>query len=51
MKILLIEDEIKIAEFVVNGLTQAGYQVDHAQDGLAGLNLIQQNNMTWWCWM
>ena len=42
MKILLIEDEIKIAEFVINGLTQAGYQVDHAEDGLAGLHWMQQ---------
>lgn len=42
MKILLVEDEIKIAEFVIKGLTQAGYQVDHAQDGLAGLQWIEQ---------
>jgi two-component system OmpR family response regulator len=42
MKILLIEDEIKIAEFVINGLTQANYQVDHVEDGLVGLHLIQK---------
>jgi len=42
MKILLIEDEIKIAEFVINGLTQAGFQVDHSQDGLTGLYVVQQ---------
>jgi len=43
MKILLVEDEIKIAEFVLNGLAQAGYQVDHVADGLAGLQVIEQN--------
>jgi len=42
MKILLIEDEIKITEFVINGLTHAGYQVDHTEDGLVGLDLVQQ---------
>ena len=40
MKILLIEDEYKIAEFVVKGLTAAGHQVTHAADGEQGLALI-----------
>jgi two-component system OmpR family response regulator len=40
MKILLIEDEAKIAEFVIKGLQQAGYQVDHVGDGASGLALI-----------
>ena len=33
MKILLIEDEAKIAEFVVKGLSAAGYDVTHVDDG------------------
>ena len=40
MKILLIEDEYKIAEFVLKGLTAAGHQVTHAADGEQGLALI-----------
>lgn len=40
MKILLIEDETKIAEFVIKGLRQAGYDVDHVGDGASGLAMI-----------
>ena len=40
MKILLIEDEVKIAEFVTQGLRSAGHEVTHAQDGEHGLDLI-----------
>lgn len=40
MKILLIEDEYKIAEFVLKGLTAAGHQVTHVADGEQGLTLI-----------
>ncbi len=37
LKILLIEDEAKIAEFVVKGLSAAGYDVTHVDDGEQGL--------------
>jgi DNA-binding response OmpR family regulator len=37
MKILLIEDEIKIAEFTILGLTSAGFKVTHVSNGAAGL--------------
>jgi len=37
MKILVIEDDAKIASFVVRGLRQAGYEVENAADGKAGL--------------
>jgi hypothetical protein len=40
LKILLIEDEVKIAEFVTQGLRSAGHEVTHAQDGEQGLDLI-----------
>ena len=33
MRILLVEDERKIADFVVRGLTENGYSVDVAHDG------------------
>jgi two-component system OmpR family response regulator len=37
MRILVVEDDKKIASFVVNGLKQSGYAVDLAADGEAGL--------------
>ncbi|MGB7293564.1 MAG: response regulator transcription factor [Thermodesulfobacteriota bacterium] len=39
MRILVIEDDKKIASFVVNGLKQAGFAVDHAVDGEDGIHL------------
>src|SRR5438445_7763544 len=33
MRILVVEDDKKIASFVVNGLKQSGFAVDHAEDG------------------
>ena len=40
MKILLIEDEAKIAEFVIKGLSAAGYDVTHLDDGERGLAAV-----------
>ena len=42
MRVLLVEDDAKIAAFVRNGLTQEGFTVDHAADGLGGLSLASQ---------
>lgn len=39
MRILLVEDDSKIAAFVTKGLKEAGFAVDHAVDGEAGLHL------------
>ena len=39
MRLLLVEDDIKIAQFVTNGLREAGFAVDHAVDGEEGLHL------------
>ena len=33
MRILVVEDDKKIASFVVNGLKQSGFAVDHAAEG------------------
>ena len=38
MRILLIEDDLKIASFVLKGLKEAGFTADHAADGEAGLH-------------
>ena len=37
MRILVVEDDKKIASFVLNGLKQSGFAVDHASDGEDGL--------------
>ncbi len=39
MRILLVEDDTKIASFVTKGLKAEGYAVDHAEDGENGLHL------------
>jgi two-component system OmpR family response regulator len=39
MRILLVEDDVKIASFVSKGLKKAGYAVDHATDGEEGFHL------------
>lgn len=39
MRLLLVEDDQKIASFVKNGLKAEGFAVDHAADGTAGLDL------------
>lgn len=39
MKILVIEDEAKTAKFLKKGLSEAGYVVDVAADGLEGFHL------------
>ena len=39
MRLLLVEDDIKIASFIIKGFEAAGYAVDHAADGEEGLHL------------
>ena len=41
MRVLVVEDDAKIASFVVRGLKQNGYAVDHASDGETGLALAE----------
>jgi len=42
MRILVVEDELKAAEYLHQGLTESGYIVDHAANGADGLHLAQQ---------
>ena len=44
MRVLVVEDDDKIATFVVRGPKQAGYAVDHAPDGETGLALAESTN-------
>ena len=39
MRVLVIEDDNKIASFIVNGLKQAGFATDHSANGEDGLHL------------
>jgi len=39
MRLLLVEDDLQIASFIVKGLKEAGFAVDHAADGEDGLHL------------
>lgn len=43
MRILLVEDEAKVASFVKRGLKEAGYAVDTAENGEDGLFLAENN--------
>jgi two-component system copper resistance phosphate regulon response regulator CusR len=43
MRILVIEDEVKAAEYLHQGLTESGYVVDKVHSGLDGLHLIRQH--------
>ncbi|RSK44771.1 response regulator [Hymenobacter perfusus] len=43
MKILLVEDEPKLASFVKKGFGNEGYEIEVAYDGRVGQSLIQQN--------
>jgi len=38
MRILLIEDDSVIADFITKGMKQAGFAIDHMEDGITGLH-------------
>jgi len=44
MRVLLVEDEMGISRVLKRGLEEAGYVVDVAFDGAAGLELAETNN-------
>lgn len=43
MKILIVEDEQKIADFLLEGLSGQGHTVEHAADGQQGAQLALKN--------
>jgi DNA-binding response OmpR family regulator len=43
MKILLVEDEASVASFIIRSLTEEGYEVSLAPDGLLGLTMAQSH--------
>lgn len=44
MRLLVVEDEKRIADFLARGLESAGYGVDLAPDGASALNLVHQTD-------
>ena len=46
MRILLIEDDAKIASFIEKGLKEAGFSVDSYADGKSGLEQAIDLNVT-----
>jgi DNA-binding response OmpR family regulator len=44
MRILIVEDEAGIIQFLQQGLEEEGYQITSASDGLKGFELIQKEN-------
>lgn len=42
MRILLVEDDARTAQFIKKGFTQAGFRVDSAADGMEGLFMAQE---------
>ncbi|MBO9637154.1 response regulator transcription factor [Siphonobacter aquaeclarae] len=43
MKILLVEDEERLASFIRKGISAEGYEVEVAYDGRTGLSLFRRN--------
>lgn len=44
MRLLVIEDEVKLAEYLRKGLTEEGYVVDVAHNGIDGLHLAMEGD-------
>lgn len=44
MRLLVIEDEVKLAEYLRKGLTEEGYVVDVAHNGVDGLHLAMEDD-------
>ena len=50
IRILVAEDEAKIADFLVRGLREEGYAVEHAADGGSAWRRCGRAAGTWCCW-
>lgn len=44
MRLLLIEDDFRLASFVRKGMTEAGFVVEHAAEGHVGLSMALDNS-------
>lgn len=53
IRLLVIEDEANIADFLVRGLTEEGFTVEHAADGVAAWHALRSGGwdlvlLDWW---
>ena len=46
MRVLIVEDDLTIAAFLVKGFKEGGFAVDHAPDGEAGAHLARRSPTT-----
>ncbi|WP_367110497.1 heavy metal response regulator transcription factor [uncultured Psychrobacter sp.] len=46
MKVLLVEDEVKLGEYIKKGLTEAGFIVDHHTTGLDGYHALMTDEFS-----
>ncbi|SNT69358.1 heavy metal response regulator transcription factor [Psychrobacter sp. LV10R520-6] len=46
MKVLLVEDEVKLGEYIKKGLTEAGFIVDHHLTGLDGYHALMTDEFS-----
>ena len=44
MRVLLIEDDLKTAGFVIKGIKESGFVMDHAVDGDEGLHMALRSH-------
>jgi DNA-binding response OmpR family regulator len=50
-KILIVEDEIGIVQFLKEGLEEEGFEVEYANDGVAGLKLATEKTLICFYWI
>ena len=43
MRILIVEDEVKTADYLCKGLSESGFLVEVALNGLDGQHLVQES--------
>lgn len=53
IRILVVEDEFEIADFIVRGLREEGFTVEHSHDGHDGLHRLSTESwdvvlLDWW---
>lgn len=49
MRLLIVEDEKRLALSLAKGLTAEGFAVDVVHDGPEGLHRALEESTTWWC--
>ncbi len=51
MRILVVEDEKKVASFIKRGLEEEQFTVDVAYDGEEGVQMAENTTYDWFLWM